>query len=210
MPEDVEMQGFIPVKLFLKNINLKAEQAEDPVLINRIRAKRLTDFGVWVCGIDANNKKLVIMTWVLPNCFFCTNFTVFSYSTENDGQNKFEPACIQPDPTESLLEEMRSVSLVETNNSTSKGKTAFIQKKNIHTNYHYFIEKRGGILKPQGSLEKNREEREQVLTCANEISDSGSPNSSTSKDSSKLKRVRQNVALQSIFKKIEESKQVFK
>lgn len=56
------MQGFIPVKSFLRNLNLKAEAVEDPLLINRIRAKRLTDFGVWVCGIDANNKKLVIMT----------------------------------------------------------------------------------------------------------------------------------------------------
>lgn len=50
-----------------------------------------------MCETDVNGKKLVIVS-------------------ENDGQYIFEPACIQPDPTESLLEEMRSVSLVEINN----------------------------------------------------------------------------------------------
>lgn len=69
-------------------------------------------------------------------------------------------------------------------------------------------------MKPQGSLEKNREEREQVLLVGDDgsgISEGGgiiSLNLGGNKDSSKLKRVRQNVALQSIFKKMEENKQV--
>lgn len=67
-----------------------------------------------------------------------------------------------------------------------------------------FLEKRGGILKPQGSLEKNREERELLINNTDVAA-----NSNLNKDNSKLKRVRQNVALQSIFKKMEENKQVF-
>lgn len=75
----------------------------------------------------------------------------------------------------------------------------------MHYLIRCFTEKRGGILKPQGSLEKNREERELLN---NEISDSTASNTNLNKDNTKLKRVRQNVALQSIFKKMEESKQV--
>lgn len=74
-------------------------------------------------------------------------------------------------------------------------------------------EKRGGILKPQGSLEKSREEKEQVLLSTGENNDTSVgglsiATSSGGKDLVKQRRVRQNVALQSIFKKIEENKQV--
>lgn len=96
MPEDKEIQGFIPITKHLKDVDFKNE-IDDKSVINRIRAKRLINFGLWVCATDVNGKKLVIMS-------------------ENDGQYTFAPACIQPDPTESLLEEMRSVNLVETNN----------------------------------------------------------------------------------------------
>lgn len=75
-------------------------------------------------------------------------------------------------------------------------------------------EKRGGILKPQGSLEKSREERELLaLAEPNVISDSASIGSmciegKKEKELAKGKRSKQNVALQSIFKKLEENKQV--
>lgn len=74
-------------------------------------------------------------------------------------------------------------------------------------------EKRGGILKPQGSLEKSREEKELVLLSNGENSDVAGNSLPLSvatggKDLAKQKRVRQNVALQSIFKKMEENKQV--
>lgn len=65
----------------------------------------------------------------------------------------------------------------------------------------FLTEKRGGILKPQGSLEKSRGERE-LLNFNNVES------FNAKQDASKQKRARQNVALQSIYKKIEENKQV--
>lgn len=70
-------------------------------------------------------------------------------------------------------------------------------------------EKRGGILKPQGSLEKSRKEQE-TNNIGDNMSRLLSNNSGTSlkSDANKLKRVSQNVALQSIFKKMEENKQV--
>lgn len=76
-------------------------------------------------------------------------------------------------------------------------------------------EKRGGILKPQGSLEKARVEREQSLTTINTSDNSETSSSKLQSaggllrtDLNKMKRVTQNVALQSIFKKLEENKQV--
>ncbi|KRT80359.1 hypothetical protein AMK59_7940 [Oryctes borbonicus] len=67
-------------------------------------------------------------------------------------------------------------------------------------------EKRTGILKPQGSLERSREEREQVQ--GGETLDLSVNGGVSKTDPSKMKRIKQNVALQSIFKKIEENKQV--
>lgn len=55
-------------------------------------------------------------------------------------------------------------------------------------------------MKPQGSLEKSREERQVKLQ---------EENTNVPKlDNAKMKRVTQNVALQSIYKKLEENKQV--
>lgn len=105
----------------------------------------------------------------------------------SDGKIVFEPGCFQPDPTDKLLEEMKSIELTDKSKKL-KGP-----------------ERRNGILKPQGSLEKAREEREFVLNANTE---QNNMNNFNSNDLSKLKRVKQNVALQSIFKKMEENKQV--
>lgn len=95
---------------------------------------------------------------------------------------------MQPDPTDHLLEEMKSFKI--TNSVTEKRGT----------------EKVTGILKPQGSLEKSREEREPKPSQLQDTKAINQKNITT--DATKLKRTKQNVALQSIYKKIEESKQV--
>ncbi|KAF5306739.1 hypothetical protein FQA39_LY01497 [Lamprigera yunnana] len=112
----------------------------------------------------------------------------------NENQDTvFEPGCVQPDPTIKLLEEMKSFNVIET-----------LQSEKIKV-----PEKRGGILKPQGSLEKSRKEQEAALKdSTSKISSNIGVNLVTKAESAKLKRVSQNVALQSIFKKMEENKQV--
>lgn len=71
------------------------------------------------------------------------------------------------------------------------------------------LEKKAGILKPQGSLEKSREERELSFSNTDSLIESLSiPGSNNKIDKNKNKRGQQNVALQSIFKKMEENKQV--
>ncbi|CAH0559351.1 unnamed protein product [Brassicogethes aeneus] len=109
--------------------------------------------------------------------------------TKNEvkGELVFEPGCTQPDPTKDLLEEMKSFTIEVTESNKKSG-----------------LEKKAGILKPQGSLEKSREERE----LNNDSMDFSSGVVGGPKGDLKIKRGKQNVALQSIFKKMEENKQV--
>lgn len=74
------------------------------------------------------------------------------------------------------------------------------------------LEKKGGILKPQGSLEKSREERESYNINSTSVLENTAANAAictaSKAEATKLKRSKQNVALQSIYKKMEENKQV--
>lgn len=67
-------------------------------------------------------------------------------------------------------------------------------------------------MKPQGSLEKSREERELLSSgepsLMSDLSNSSSSSNNSKKEVSKVKRSKQNIAIQSIFKKLEENKQV--
>lgn len=158
---DKELRGFVPLSDSLDVYDYASEPLPDEFEIH-LRAKRLLAFGQWITTYDVNGSKLMICS-------------------EEGKLLHFEPACIQPDPTIQLLEEMKSFKVEET--------------KKVH-------EKRVGILKPQGSLEKSREERVQVKGLEEDVA------SAQRMDSNKLKRITQNVALQSIYKKIEENKQV--
>ncbi|XP_015832940.2 nonsense-mediated mRNA decay factor SMG7 isoform X1 [Tribolium castaneum] len=174
--EDKLLQGFRPLIKNFKELDFKAG-VEDEKTDNLIRMQRLIDFGLFISKLDVNHTKLI------------------TTSTESDLIN-FEPGCIQPDPTNDLLEEMKSFHVTDI--STIPNKKGF--------------EKRGGILKPQGSLEKSREERELLSSgeqsLMSDLSNSSASSSSSKKDISKNKRSKQNIALQSIFKKLEENKQV--
>ncbi|KAJ8977656.1 hypothetical protein NQ317_002458 [Molorchus minor] len=172
LPEDKNLQGFLPFSRNFKEIDFKNE-SNDLKIERLVRMKRIVDIGLWLTDIDVNGNKLIT-------------------KSEVNGDIIFEPGCIQPDPTNDLLEEMKSFS-VSDNPDTTKIKS---------------IEKKAGILKPQGSLEKSREERELITSNSVNTIDSVNTNSlpMTSKaESAKSKRGKQNVALQSIFKKMEES-----
>lgn len=97
------------------------------------------------------------------------------FRREENEEIIFESGCLQPDPTDDLLEELKSFTIL-------------------------ISEKVTGILKPQGSLEKARDERPLSVTESNQ--------SNSAIEVAKSKRSKQNVALQSIFKKMEENKQV--
>ncbi|GJQ82549.1 hypothetical protein Trydic_g13004 [Trypoxylus dichotomus] len=173
LAEDKELQGFLPLSESFKSLNFKLDMQTDTPSEKHIRAKRLVDFGVWLTSYKVNNTNLIIS------------------NTDSNGTITFEPGCIQPDPTDQLLEMMKSVNVTEV-----------IEPKKPKA----VGEKRTGILKPQGSLERSREEREQIQGA--ETLDLSMNGGVSKTDPSKMKRMKQNVALQSIFKKIEENKQV--
>lgn len=96
LAEDKELQGFLPLAEPFRSLNFKSDtvQTERPSE-KHIRAKRLVDFGVWLTSYKVNNSNLII--------------------SKNDlnGVPVFEPGCIQPDPTDQLLELMKSVNVTE-------------------------------------------------------------------------------------------------
>ncbi|KAJ8960450.1 hypothetical protein NQ318_013734 [Aromia moschata] len=145
---------------------------------------------------DPKVEKLVRMKRIVDISLWLTEIDVngskLVIKNEINGEMTFEPGCTQPDPTKDLLEEMKSFSIAESADTTKRKS----------------LEKKAGILKPQGSLEKSREEREMITSSTVDTTASISVNPmavSNKAESMKAKRGKQNVALQSIFKKMEES-----
>ncbi|KAJ8921440.1 hypothetical protein NQ315_003058 [Exocentrus adspersus] len=176
LAEDKALQGFLPLSRNFKEFDFK-QDCDDPKIEKLVRMKRIVNISTWLTEIDVNGSKLIM-------------------KNEVNGETVFEPGSTQPDPTNDLLEEMKSFSVSENSDA--------VKQKNI--------EKKAGILKPQGSLEKSREERELLSNSSSSV-DATANISFPAQNNNKLevqksKRGKQNVALQSIFKKMEENKQV--
>lgn len=173
LSEDKKLQGFLPLTRNFKEFDFK-DDCDDIKIERLVRMKRIINISVWLTEIDISGNKLIM-------------------KSESNGELIFEPGCIQPDPTNDLLEEMKSFSVTE-NSETTKQKSA---------------EKKAGILKPQGSLEKSREERELMSNSSNPVDTVASvrvvATTNNKSETMKNKRGKQNVALQSIFKKMEEN-----
>lgn len=178
LSEDRELHGFLPLVECFEGLDFKLEELEE----------------------NCDTEKLIRAKRLIHFGIWLTTYDVnnvklvVTKTNDEDKTTNFEPGCVQPDPTTKLLEEMKSFNVAESSQ---------IQKVKGP-------EKRGGILKPQGSLEKSRKEQETALKESNNkyVAVNNVTNSSNKAESAKLKRVSQNVALQSIFKKMEENKQV--
>ncbi|KAK4881318.1 hypothetical protein RN001_004637 [Aquatica leii] len=178
LSEDRELQGFLPLVEAFKTLDFKLDELEE----NSETEKFI------------RAKRLIDFGIWLANFDFNNTKLIVAKINNEDQSTVFESGCVQPDPTTKLLEEMKSFNIVETM------KTEKIKGP----------EKRGGILKPQGSLEKFRKEQETALKDNSNKSPlvANATNVTNKSESAKMKRVSQNVALQSIFKKMEENKQV--
>ncbi|CAG9815698.1 unnamed protein product [Phaedon cochleariae] len=174
LPEDKDLQGFLPLSKNFKEFDFK-EGIDDIKVERLVRMKRIVNISSWLTETDVNGSKLVV-------------------KSEKDGEINFEPVCIQPDPTNDLLEEMKSFSIV----------------KNSENNEKKGMERKTGILKPQGSLEKSREERELLssstsVDLTSTVSNMFNSNPINNRIDPKTKKGKQNIALQSIFRKMEEN-----
>lgn len=93
--EDKELQGFLPLQESFKELDFTIDHSDEVAEIEKqVRAKRLINFGFWLAESNVYNTKYII---------------------RNNENLIFEPGCIQPDPTDKLLEEMKSIGIAEQN-----------------------------------------------------------------------------------------------
>lgn len=71
LPEDRDMQGFLPLTKSFTNLDFKAEEIEDEKLRQFIRAKRLIDFGTWISNHEVNGSKLIVVKYVCCLLIMC-------------------------------------------------------------------------------------------------------------------------------------------
>lgn len=185
LPEDRDLQCFLPLMNAFRDLNFTTPETNDATFYNKLRVSRLIELGAWLCTYSVD--KTTLITAQKPT----------------GSKIVFEPSNEQPDPTIELLEELKHFNINEKVQETPK-------ETKILTVRNSVVEKRGGILKPQGSLEKAREEREHqqgLRLVSNENSSTNNlPNSSRNPETwTKSKRTRQNVAMQALAKKVEES-----
>lgn len=61
LPEDREMQGFMPLAKHFSHLDFKSDEIEDVKVEKLIRAKRLVNFGMWLTEYgEKSDVKLVV------------------------------------------------------------------------------------------------------------------------------------------------------
>lgn len=96
--EDRELHGFLPLQESFKELDFTIDHSDNGAEVEQhVRAKRLINFGFWLAESDVYNTKYII---------------------RNTEDLIFEPGCIQPDPTDKLLEEMKSIGIAEKTKKT--------------------------------------------------------------------------------------------
>ncbi|KAJ8681477.1 hypothetical protein QAD02_017264 [Eretmocerus hayati] len=189
LPEEMDLQGFLPLEKSLKNLNFTTvEYKKDIELLNKVRAMRILQIG----------KRMSL---------FKTNGV--SYITLDLGNQNESPKFISANEgagvSHKLMKELEELSLnkekqIIISSSPSLSETASSKSSSEIDSLvaELGLEKRGGILKPQGSLERSRVDLDQVAR-----------GSDTSSLPSATRKPRQNVAMQAIIRRAEtEQKQV--
>lgn len=196
LPEDRDLQGFIPLEKSFSDLRFSCHDWKlDPVSLNKLRAARVLEFGMWLLKQDSH--RLV---------------TRRSSPGAEESSVVFEAVGGQQAPPCDLIRELEELSLTklpspapsDTNSwgSTATGTSTPDDSSVIggpqsppptdHIHNDAAHERRAGILKPQGSLEKAREkEATEVIWPHNQ--NHGGP--------AIAKRGRQNVAMQAIMRK---------
>lgn len=162
LPEDRELQGFLPLNKAMQDLRFNSEETKvDTMEINRLRASRLVNFGVWL----SKQEEIAVIT--SRETHHESSTTTWSFEAIASGQA----------PSSELIRELEQLSLGVGNcpqqpspspsdagswggSSTSTPGGAVSPPPVppvILEQITQVPEKRTGILKPQGSLEKSRE-----------------------------------------------------
>lgn len=205
LPEDRDLQGFIPLEKSFGDLRFSCQDWKlDPVSLNKLRASRVLEFGSWLSKQE--NHRLVIRR---------------SSPGAEESVTVFEAVGGQQVPPCDLIRELEELSLTKLpspapSDTSSWGSTATGTStpdnsliiggilggphspplaREIMTDQPHIdtvVERRTGILKPQGSLEKAREKEATDVTWNHNQNHVGNVIT---------KRGRQNVAMQAIMRK---------
>ncbi|XP_063229375.1 nonsense-mediated mRNA decay factor SMG7-like [Bacillus rossius redtenbacheri] len=182
LPEDRDLQAFIPLEKAFSHLRFNSRDWEiSQVTLNNIRASRLLEFGSWL--VAQENYRLLSKRII-------------------DGRDVFEPLGGHQVPPTDLIRELEELSLIKLpspapSDAGSWGSAATGASTPDNLGPALFgphspplvetpAEKRAGILKPQGSLEKAREKEQGEGVWG---------------QSNGQRKGRQNVAMQAIMRK---------
>ncbi|XP_054008743.1 uncharacterized protein LOC128892391 isoform X1 [Hylaeus anthracinus] len=186
LPEDRDLQGFLPLEKSFECLKFTSTDLEgDTEAYNKLRAVRILRLGHCLAQYRINGSPLIAVTL-----------------GEEKGDNRFSSMNEGSGPSNELMKELEELSLNKERQSTvsaspvfsesasSKGSTDVDMLENT-------LDKRIGILKPQGSLERSKDSNTE---CNNFESSSALP---------VTRKPRQNIAMQAIMRRAEtEQKQV--
>ncbi|XP_014600961.1 PREDICTED: protein SMG7-like isoform X1 [Polistes canadensis] len=187
LPEDRDLQGFLPLEKNFENLKFtNTDIVDDIATLNKLRAVRLIQLGHFLTQYQINGSPLIAI--------------VMSDQAE---ANRFIPLSEGAGPSNELMKELEELSLskekpvvpaspVLSESASSKGSAEIDITENAQ-------ERRVGILKPQGSLERNRDS----------ISNTTDTNIVELNSLPSTRKPRQNIAMQAIMRRAEtEQKQV--
>ncbi|XP_001605792.1 protein SMG7 [Nasonia vitripennis] len=187
LPEDRDLQGFLPLEKSFETLRFTNTDLEgDVVMLNKLRAMRILHLGRRITQHQVNGATLI-------------SLGVGDQSEEQ----KFIAATEGTGLSNELMKELEELSLNKEKqpivaNSPVPSETASSKGSSEIDSLiaEFGLEKRGGILKPQGSLERSRDSGELINTENNSLPSSA-------------RKPRQNVAMQAIMRRAEtEQKQV--
>ncbi|XP_014204668.1 protein SMG7 [Copidosoma floridanum] len=187
LPEDRDLQGFLPLEKSFEILRFTSTDLEDDVaMLNKLRAWRIIQLGHQIAQYQVNGAALISLGIV-----------------DQNEEKKFVSATDDVGVSNELIKELEELSL-------SKEKQPFVANSPVPSESasskgsleidsliaEIGLEKRGGILKPQGSLERSRDSSSDPSLESNSLPPSA-------------RKPRQNVAMQAIMRRAEtEQKQV--
>lgn len=187
LPEDRDLQGFLPLEKSFKNLRFTNTALEgDTAMLNKLRAVRILHLGCCLAQNRINGSAPISIT-----------------TEEKTGESRFTSTSNGAGPSNELMKELEELSLnkelKQLNTSMSPVLSeAASSKSSTETDVEITADKKifQGILKPQSSLERNRDSETSGVEAY-------------SLPSSGARKPRQNIAMQAIMRRAEtEQKQV--
>lgn len=190
LPEDRDLQGFLPLEKSLESLKFTSTDLEDNIeASNKLRAVRILRLGHCLAQYKINGTALIAIT--LGGEKGDNRFSSISEGNglSNELMKELEELSLNKERQQSAV----STSPVLSESASSKGST------DVDTLEHCF-DKRIGILKPQGSLERSKDTAS--ITAAE-------PGVFETNVQPATRKPRQNIAMQTIMRRAEtEQKQV--